>query len=134
LYVKTNILPRQARDKHRENSPKRDHRLSSGYHTADQLASLNITKPSHVKKLLKQAKKQRGKLGLPELDEDTDAAAAAGEEDSGAGEKQAATEPEQPSSKEAEVQQVEAEVVVQQVEAAAAEEVRPEGVPADAGN
>jgi hypothetical protein len=110
--------------------------LSSGYHTADQLASLNITKPSHVKKLLKQAKKQRGKLGLPELDEDTDAATAAGEEDSGAGEKQAATEPEQPSSKEAEVQQVEveAEVVVQQVEAAAAEEVRPEGVPADAGN
>eukprot|EP01043_Picozoa_sp_COSAG02_P028054 COSAG02_NODE_1683_length_11339_cov_976.310409_6_plen_203_part_00 len=42
------------------------------YHDAEQLAVLNITKKSHVKKLLKQAKKQREKLGLPErVKEDT---------------------------------------------------------------
>lgn len=42
------------------------------YHDAEQLAVLNITKTSHVKKLLKQAKKQREKLGLPEhVEEDT---------------------------------------------------------------
>ena len=43
----------------------------AGYHDAGQLSALNITKASHVKKLLKQAKKQREKLGLPErVDED----------------------------------------------------------------
>ena len=41
-----------------------------GYHNAEQLTALNITKKSHVKKLLKQAKKQREKLGLPEHTED----------------------------------------------------------------
>lgn len=44
----------------------------AGYHDAEQLSALNITKASHVKKLLKQAKKQREKLGLPErAEEDT---------------------------------------------------------------
>lgn len=44
----------------------------AGYHDAEQLTALNITKKSHVKKLLKQARKQREKLGLPErAEEDT---------------------------------------------------------------
>jgi hypothetical protein len=29
LYIKLMILPRQARDKHRENSPKNDHRFAA---------------------------------------------------------------------------------------------------------
>jgi hypothetical protein len=41
-----------------------------GYHDAEQLTGLNITKKSHVKKLLKQAQKQREKLGLPERTEE----------------------------------------------------------------
>ena len=42
--------------------------MADQYTTAEQLAGLNITKESHVKKILKQAKKQRGLLGLPEPD------------------------------------------------------------------
>jgi hypothetical protein len=44
LYIKTNIVPRQARDKHRENSKKRD-RLSSGNGSPEKTAWIDCPDP-----------------------------------------------------------------------------------------